>query len=171
MVFFIILSVLCCFYCVPERFQGYVLNALTKDKIAFYIINFIIWFIPFMIIPLPYNNKNIYFEFGFLLTTCYILSCYMSSRIQGHNSVARYFTEYDAKIKEPLTLIALCLVLIYVGHNMINIVLDTYITYKFLEYYTISELVIKVWMMIIGNTFLSILFLQLYKALRGKLES
>lgn len=169
MIFYIILSVFCCFACIPERLQKFMFNGLNSDKISFFMINFIIWFVPWAMIPFPYNYKHVYIEFGFLLIICSILSCYISSKICAQNSVLQYFAEYETKIKDPLTLIALCIMLKYIDHNIVEIMLDTYNTYKFLGYYTIAELIIKIWIMVIGNTFLSVLFLQLYKALRSKL--
>ncbi|EMS35783.1 hypothetical protein G653_04886 [Candidatus Liberibacter americanus PW_SP] len=140
---------------------------MNRDKSDFFMINLITWFIAWAI-PLTFTKDRWnwdyidYTVFGIFLVLFCLLSFYFGCRIITSYKFKKYMQEYSHKIKEPFFIaflfFCLCIITPHTGRM-------TYDIYK--SYGDIST-IIKLLMLCLENTLLSIVYLKIYRAIRRK---
>ncbi|ADR52593.1 hypothetical protein CKC_04220 [Candidatus Liberibacter solanacearum CLso-ZC1] len=146
------------------------------SKIDYIIISFITWIIAW-IIPLTYtqssrryrynliNNYDDYIFFGMLLIPFCLLSSYCSYRILTHPKFKQYIQEHWNKAKEPIFILLFCLFLIWIIPHTGK---TAYALYRSIPCENPFALFTNLPVLFLETTFLSTLYMQLYKIFRNK---
>ncbi|PTL86426.1 MAG: hypothetical protein C4617_04305 [Candidatus Liberibacter europaeus] len=166
------------------------MRVLDRDKIILFTINFITWFIPWVMLSFPdMNNLCRYYcysygegmcgyeelthmFFGMFIAPFCLLSFLLSYRFITRNSVMRYFEEYGSKIKEPITVIASFALIIYIINQMIMIMTGAYLNFEGMFngilYPFISLLLTQAIILVATGMLISVFFMQIYKLFQNK---